>query len=351
MDRPKLSIIVPVYRVEKYLARCLHSLRNQTLRDIEIILVDDASPDKSPALCDAAAREDKRIKVIHKKNEGAGLARNAGLAQASGTYIGFVDADDYTDVHMFEKLYNAAEKYNADLVLSGVCFVDGTMFSDEGSCVRKSYFTENTCFTAPEDLRMLQLGIVGAMPGESEDSRYGMSVWKNLFRRDIIQNNQLQFVSEREMLSEDALFMLDYIGCARSAVGIPDTLYYYCRNEYSISKSYKADRLDKGLVFLREAEKRLQQTDSPHCRLYLDRFWQAFCRVLCTQEILYAAATNTPHRNLRDRLISVCTHEVSVRVLQSYPIGKLPLRQAVFAFAMRHRLYWLQTLIVKLRNR
>ena len=95
MSQPKVSIIVPVYNAEKYLDRCISSLRNQTLEDIEIILVDDSSTDASLKLCKKYAEEDPRIKVIHKVNEGAGMARNAALEIASGEYIGFADSDDF----------------------------------------------------------------------------------------------------------------------------------------------------------------------------------------------------------------------------------------------------------------
>ena len=121
---PKISIIVPIYNVEKYLERCIQSLLNQTLRDIEIIMVDDESPDDCPQLCDIYASQDQRIKVIHKKNEGLGYARNTGLEIASGEYIAFVDSDDYVDINMYEKLYQIAQKNNLDTVFSNFNTVD-----------------------------------------------------------------------------------------------------------------------------------------------------------------------------------------------------------------------------------
>ena len=140
MQQPKVSVIVPVYNVEKYLERCVNSLKNQTLKEIEIILVDDNSTDSSLEICNKMAAEDSRIKVIHKENEGAGKARNAALLVASGEYIGFADSDDFVEADMYKTLCGKAEKYNSDLVLSGVLFVDGNMFSSEGECIRKNYF-------------------------------------------------------------------------------------------------------------------------------------------------------------------------------------------------------------------
>lgn len=348
----KVSIIVPVYKVEKYLKRCVDSLRNQTLEEIEIILVDDSSPDLSGALCDSFAREDDRIKVIHKENGGAGLARNAGLKIAKGEYIGFADSDDYVDLKMYETLYNVAQKNNSDLVMSGVTFVDGNMFSQEGQCEKKEYFKEETHFETRDELKKLRLGIVGALPEETDDSKYGMSVWKNLFRREIIEKNGLYFESEREMLSEDALFMIDYIGCIDKATGIKDALYNYCRNEESISKSYNKERLEKSLVFLDEAEKRFSKDISENeYKLYLDRFWQAFCRVLCSQEIMYASENNMKYAGLRKRLEYVCGHEKTRSVFKSYPVYKLPLKQAAFAYAIKYKMYYAQKKMIGLRSR
>lgn len=114
--KPKVSIIVPVYNVEKYLVRCMESLLNQTLKEIEIILVDDGSPDNCPQMCDEYARRDSRVKVIHKSNAGLGYARNSGLDVAVGEYIAFVDSDDYVDTSMYATLWNEARASNADVV-------------------------------------------------------------------------------------------------------------------------------------------------------------------------------------------------------------------------------------------
>ena len=114
MSKPKVSVIVPIYNVEKYLDRCMQSVLNQTLKDIEIIMVDDGSPDNCPSMCDEYARKDNRIKVIHKKNGGLGFARNSGLEIATGEYVAFIDSDDFIDTSMYETLYNTAKIYGLD---------------------------------------------------------------------------------------------------------------------------------------------------------------------------------------------------------------------------------------------
>ena len=352
MPQPKVSIIVPVYNAEKYLERCVNSLKNQTLLDIEIILVDDSSTDSSLEICNKMAEEDPRIKVIHKDNEGAGKARNAALEIAEGEYLGFADSDDFVEKDMFETLYDKAVKYNSDLVMSGVLFVDGNMFSEEGECVRKSYFDVDTHFDTKDSLKKLRMGIIGAAPYDEDDSKYGMSIWKNLFRHEIIKKNNITFESEREKLSEDALFMVDFISCIDKATGIPEAFYNYCRNEDSISKSYKKDRFEKSLVFVSEVEKRFKKYIKPEeYEVYIYRFWQAMCRVLCSQEVMYASDNNMKYADLKDRLKAVCTHSLTVKALKAYPVSTLPLKQRVFAYCIKYKLYFVLKILVGLRSK
>ena len=351
MADPKVSIIVPVYNTEQYLDRCLTSLKEQTLQEIEIILVDDGSRAECAALCDRFAAEDSRIKVIHKTNAGPGLARNAGLDLATGEYIGFIDSDDYAELDMFRDLYNAAVKYDADLTMSGFYFVGGNMFEKANETIRKELFREPTLFEE-NAVKDLLLGVVGALPHEPDDSRYGVGIWKNLFRRSVIEKHGLRFLSEREFLSEDTLFMVDMIKCITRAVGIPGAYYCYCRNGASLSKAYNSQHFAKCMVFLKELERRLSDAVcEAEYRLYLDRLTQGYGRILSVQEILNAREKKIKFPVLRARLKEICTCEEIATVLKTYPYYKLPLKQAVFAFAMKYRLFLLQKWIVILRDR
>ena len=115
-----VSIIVPVYNCAQFLNRCMDSLVNQTLKDIEIICINDGSTDNSPEILQEYAAKDSRIKIINKENGGLSSARNRGLAAAQGEYLGFVDSDDWVDLDFFEKLYNAAKKYDTDIATGGI---------------------------------------------------------------------------------------------------------------------------------------------------------------------------------------------------------------------------------------
>lgn len=126
MEQPLISVIVPVYKVEQFLARCVDSIRFQTYRNLEIILVDDGSPDRCGEICDDYAKLDSRIRVIHKTNGGLSSARNAGIDVANGQYLAFVDSDDWVDTDCYEKMYALAAKHNVSFVYAGRYDVDGT---------------------------------------------------------------------------------------------------------------------------------------------------------------------------------------------------------------------------------
>lgn len=129
--KPKISIIVPVYNVEKYLNRCVDSIINQTYENLEIILVNDGSTDKSSEICDMYSKRDNRIKVIHKKNGGLSSARNAGLDIASGLYIGFVDSDDWISNDMYEHLYSIIEEYECDIAKCDALYTRATSINNK----------------------------------------------------------------------------------------------------------------------------------------------------------------------------------------------------------------------------
>lgn len=351
MSAPKVSVIVPVYNTEKYLEQCIKSITSQTISEIEIIIVDDGSKEECAILCDSLARIDNRIRVIHKENTGPGLARNAGIEAANGEYIGFVDSDDYIKPDMYEVLYNAASKTNADLVVSGISFVGGNTFGKCGEYKEKHYFDNETLFEK-EDIKKLLLGVVGALPHESDDSRYGVSTCKNLFKRSVIMDKNLKFLSEREVMSEDTIFMIDFIKQINKAIGIHGAFYCYRRNDESFSKSYRSDRFSMVQSFITELENHIKDVCTPdEYGLYLNRLIQGYGRILCSQEIMYAKENNIKYPLLLKRLKMICKSQMISNALNNYPWYRLPKKQAAFAFAMKYKLCFIQKLMVLYRAR
>ena len=173
MDSKSLiSVIVPIYNVEKYLERCVDSIVNQTYRNLEIILVDDGSPDNCPKMCDDFAKKDSRIRVVHKKNGGLSDARNSGMKIASGECIVFVDSDDYVDCNMIAKMYDVMLKDDSDVVSCGVKWVD-----ENGEVISEPTVDKNEILDTNE--AMIEIII---------DGKLKQHVWNKMYKTELIQD-------------------------------------------------------------------------------------------------------------------------------------------------------------------
>ncbi len=236
----KVSVIVPVYQVEKYLDRCIQSIQNQELQDIQIILVDDGSTDRSPSICDEYANQDERILVIHKKNGGLSSARNAGMRAASGEYVFFVDSDDWIDPETLRELVLEAEKTGADFVRFRPMTAnwpgkeDGSLvdFGTE-KCLREGIYdrkmVEEIIFPRLFATPQLQLGVI-------------VAAWRSLYCRDFLISNNL-FFKEDIRYSEDTIFSANVVYKTNKFIYLDSPRYYhYFYNSYSISKSYREGR-------------------------------------------------------------------------------------------------------------
>lgn len=235
----KISIIVPCFKVEKYLERCMKSLRNQTLQDVEFILVDDGSPDKVPHMCDEFACKDSRVKVIHKQNEGLGYARNSGLEIATGEYVAFVDSDDFVESNMYQILYDEARKENADAV-----FCNFLQETQKGDWVECKEVTEKVKFTGKE-VCMFMLDMVASAPKITKERIYQMSVWHAIYRRSIIIKYDIRFLSERVVASEDIPFNVDFLSQCKTVVYNPTCFYHYCLNGTSLTATFLEKKIDR----------------------------------------------------------------------------------------------------------
>lgn len=222
MDYPLISIIVPVYNTEEYLPRCVESLRSQTYPQMEFLLVDDGSTDGTGALCDGLAKKDPRIRVFHKENGGSSSARNMGLAEARGEYLGFVDSDDYVEPDMYEKLYAAIEQYGVPTAQAGRDEIDpdGNRLPD--ICIPPR---EAECIEAEAFLRELLM------------HRGDCSFCTKLIRRDVLAGREFP----AGVLNEDFHLLVQLLGERIDRILLlPDRGYHVF---YRVgSNSRKADR-------------------------------------------------------------------------------------------------------------
>ena len=226
-----ISVVVPVYKVEKYLDRCVASLQNQTLRDLEIILVDDGSPDKCPQMCDAYAAQDDRILVVHKENGGLSSARNAGLRVAKGRYVGFVDSDDDVEPDMYEKMLAVMDSEQVDFVMS-----DYLRIPADGSCYLKTLEIRSGRY----DKGALREEIFpNLIMGRNLDYGPLLSVWHCLYRTDFLRSNYL-FFDEQVRWSEDNIFSAIVGYHADSFYYMKSQgLYHYYQNPGTITTGYR----------------------------------------------------------------------------------------------------------------
>lgn len=217
-----ISVVIPVFKVEKYLDQCISSIVDQTYRNLEIILVDDGSPDHCSDICDAWREKDKRIKVIHQQNSGAGYARNRALDIAQGEFISFVDSDDFIAPTMFEFLHSQFFD-NVDIVECSYCKIrDGkASFSDKNASFKVQVFTAEE-----------------AMIENIEDHIFRQLIWNKMYRKCVINN--IRFPVGRKI--DDEFWTYQVLGNARKLVYTDKILYAYRQQENSVMHSLSIDR-------------------------------------------------------------------------------------------------------------
>lgn len=236
----KISIIIPVYNTGKYLERCIDSIKHQTHKNLDIIIVDDGSQSETADICDTIASSDSRIRVFHKQNEGVSVARNYGLVQAVGDYIGFVDSDDWIALDMFERLLSQIIQHDADIVYCDALTVwdNGKEEPDTFACIHHSQGINCSAITP---------SMLFEMAG---------SVWRGLYRREVLEGVQFPVGLK---FSEDRYFNLQVLSKCNSIYYLKEAFYYRYMRADSCVNSFHPDAVEvtcKGFDLMAEcAEK------------------------------------------------------------------------------------------------
>lgn len=218
---PFISLIIPIYNAEKYLRRCLTSAMQQTYGDMEIILVNDGSEDTSLDICREYETMDSRFRILDKKNTGVSDSRNQAIAMAQGTYLQFLDSDDWLAPDATESLVYAAQKFDADLVIADFYRVDGAVFTEKQHIRERGLLSREM--------------YAGYMMQEPADFYYGV-LWNKLYRRSILVEHQLEMNAELQWC-EDFLFNLSFIRYAERFTAIQTPIYYYMKRKGSLAST------------------------------------------------------------------------------------------------------------------
>ena len=231
-----ISVILPCYKVEKYIDKCMDTIVNQTYKNLEIILVDDGSPDNSGKLCDEWAKKDNRIKVVHKENGGLSSARNAGMEVATGDFITFVDPDDYVDKTMYEKMMNKINKDNSD-----ICFVGFVRVYENGkpSRINKEYNLKS--FEKEVDFKYFHRFNFKTKNNITNTDNIMGSVWRVLIKKEFVEG--LKFVEN--VVSEDLFFMVEVLKRVKKISVLDENLYFYLQREGSLIRVLDEKKMNK----------------------------------------------------------------------------------------------------------
>ncbi len=246
MNPPKISIIVPVYKVEKYLQRCLDSIISQTFTDWECILIDDGSPDNSGKICDEYAEKDKRFRVIHQENAGVSAARNAGLDCAGGEWVTFVDSDDWVENEMLSVLYQKAIEQHAEIIICGCKIIEEKEKS-------KNLLPKEGWLEMPNDIIW-----------------YMHCPWGKIYLRSMLWNNNLRFPLGIA-LAEDLCFTYQTYYLSKKIYGINKPYYNYFQNVHSITKSLTEKEINDHIEVIKLLEQKYKkEKSSKEWAKYLD---------------------------------------------------------------------------------
>lgn len=339
-----VSIVIPIYNTQQYLDRCIKSVINQTYKSLEIILVDDGSPDDCHKICDEWAKKDGRIKVIHKQNQGLGMARNTGIDNATGDYICFFDSDDYVAPDTIEKCVAAAFAHNADVVAFGHDDVlpDGRVIATHIPC------SDSRLFCGKEIVEFLLPMCLSSNVRSYENWDLTFSAWNKLFSLSVIQNAGWRFVSEREIISEDFYSLTELYGQINRVYLLNDVLYHYMVNQASLSRSYRSDRFEKikgfnaAMISLCEEMGIIELLKQPIAEVTFGFSIGAIKQIVAADFSL---------KRRYGELKRVVRDDTLQQVLKTISYKEFNIKKRMLHSAIKHKTVWLCFLLVHLKNK
>lgn len=338
MQQAKISIIVPVYKVPKrYLRKCIESICGQSFKDLEILLVDDGSPDDCGKICDSYAENDPRISVLHKENGGLSAARNSGFAAASGKWIMFVDGDDWIEPEMCETMYRIGEEKNVQLVMCGI-------MKDFGHTTEKYkfYLKENKVYSGDE-CKWLQQQLLVFNANIA-------TAYSKLVRRELLSTNNILHDEVLRQGAEGIEFNLRLFEKLESAVFINKPFYHYIYNENSISASHNEANHEYVIKCFEKIKSFI--VESKNTDMLLPWFNNRLLYVIIATAISgYFNPSNTePYKDKKSKYALYLKKPIVKEALQNAPTTGLSKQRKVVLFLIKHRMFALLNLLGVLRK-
>lgn len=342
--KQKVSFVVAIYNVGKYLSECIESIQRQTYKEIEIILVNDGSTDRCLHICNEYAQKDARIRVINQENQGANAARNNGLEAATGEWIYFVDGDDYVSDNICEELIDYMSSGNEIIIFS---------YSKVGpKGIKKISHTEHEIFLSGQDFVDLQLSTLNRLGNYRYNYKVldSVSIWNKLYNRDFLLKNKLRFVDKMPKL-QDMTFNLQVYECASRGIYVNKNGYYYRINNESVSNRYQQDIIHKFDV--------INQWLQDFCITRKDkRFIKAYYERIATHVrtcivLYFCNKKNTKkYSERRKEFLQLCEREPYVTALKQITISAYAgLQERVLALALKFRLFGLCNVLCRIREK
>ncbi|KRE75539.1 glycosyltransferase [Paenibacillus sp. Soil750] len=329
----KISVIVPMYKVEEFLPGCMASILNQVYTNFEIILVNDGSPDNCGELAESYAARDKRIKVIHKANGGPSSARNAGIEAATGKYIVFIDSDDEVSSEYLNVLYKTAEQHQCDVVISGFQTIPRNIIVHTG-------FKMNQVMQGKE--------LVLSSPNVHSNNDLCYS-WRYFYRTSILKKNHIRFNSN-VFIGEDVIFNLEYLLASERVIAIPDILYYYTdNNPLSVMRLPFKPELESSLLLQHRIRKQISEKfgllKNKNYRNDMANYY-----IKNIYRLLIQNVKNSSETNMNNELRRVVSHNMIVESVKEIGFAYRceNLKEYIYYLALKFRVF---PILIKVHNR
>lgn len=345
----KVSIIIPIYNAEEYLRECLDSAVEQTLQEIEIILVNDGSTDTSREICEEYAKKDVRIKLINKENGGVCDARNVGMRAVTSKYFTFLESDDWLPLDACEKMCMKQEEYDADFVLGSYYKVSQDNVKIKHPLGEKEiFFDENKIKTC---LLEYIMGLTGARLKKPENVDSLLTDTAKLYKTEIVLKNNLYWISRKEIYSDCLDYILRYANCCKKAVFFDEPLYYYRRtNTGSQTAGYRKQTVELWMIQFEAMKKFIQENKLEHL---LPAFYSRVCFSIIP---IGGNAYRTGNRKEGMKEIKQALQQDIYRIaFKNFKIRRLPIYfRPLFIFAkyrMYNAFYYMTVVMRKIMNR